>query len=98
MPYRYTTDKSEAARRAVVEAGHKLVAKQFNIVDRHLERREHILDGGRSIIDAYSFPMIRWAIKLLPGGLEGYPNLRALHDRLAADPAVRKVLAREAGD
>jgi glutathione S-transferase len=97
MPYRYTADHSEAARRAVVEAGHGLVAKQFGILDRHLEGREHILDGGRSVIDAYSFPMIRWAIKLLPGGLEGYPNVQALHDRLAADPGVRTVLAREAG-
>jgi glutathione S-transferase len=97
MPDRYTTDRSEAARRAVVEAGHKLVAKRFDILDRHLEGREHILDGGRSVIDAYAFPMIRWAIKRLPGGLEGYPNVQALHDRYAADPGVRKVLAREAG-
>lgn len=97
MPDRYATDRSEAARRAVVEAGHKLVAKRFDILDRHLEGREHILDGGRSVIDACAFPMIRWAIKLLPGGLEGYPNVRALHDRYAADPGVRKVLAREAG-
>lgn len=42
--------------------------------------------------------MIRWAIKLLPGGLTDYPNVRALHDRIAADPAVQKVLAREAGE
>lgn len=97
MPDRYTSDRSEAARRAVVEAGHGLVAKQFRILDRHLEGREHILDGGRSVIDAYAFPMIRWAIKLLPGGLEDYPNVQALHDRTAADPSVRKVLAREAG-
>ena len=52
---------------------------------------------GRSVIDAYSFPMIRWAKKLLPGGLSAYPNVQALHDRIAADPAVQKVLAREAG-
>jgi len=97
MPYRYTMDESEAARQAVVEAGHKLVAKQFAILDRHLDGREYILDGGRSVIDAYSFPMIRWAIKLLPGGLTEYPNVQALHDRIAADPAVQKVLAREAG-
>ncbi len=97
MPYRYMTDPSEEARRAVVEAGHRLVAKQFGILDRHLEGREHILDGGRSVIDAYAFPMIRWAIKLLPGGLEAYPNVQALHDRCAADSDVRKVLAREAG-
>ncbi len=98
MPYRYTTDGSEAARQAVVEAGHKLVAKQFGILNRHLEGRSHILDGGRSVIDAYSFPMIRWAMKLLPGGLTAYPNVQMLHDRIDADPAVQKVLAREAGE
>ncbi len=97
MPHRYTSDPSDAPRRAVVEAGHKLVAKQFGILDRHLDGREHILDSGRSVIDAYAFPMIRWAAKILPGGLEGYPNVQALHDRIAADPGVRMVLAREAG-
>lgn len=97
MPFRYTTDESEAARRAVVEAGHKLVAKQFGLLNRHLEGREHVLDGGLSVIDAYAFPMIRWAKKLLPGGLEEYPNVQALHDKLDADPVVQAVLAREAG-
>jgi glutathione S-transferase len=97
MPDRYTTEDSEAARMAVVEAGHKLVAKQFTVLNRHLEGRDYILDGGRSVIDAYSFPMIRWARKLLPGGLTEHPNVQALHDRIAADPAVQKVLAREAG-
>ncbi|MFK8251940.1 glutathione S-transferase family protein [Ancylobacter terrae] len=97
MPFRYTTDPSDAARQAVVEAGHKLIARQFGILNRHLDGRDYILDGGRSVIDAYSLPMIRWAIKLLPGGLEAYPHVQALHDRLAADPAVRTVLARESG-
>ncbi|TRO90065.1 glutathione S-transferase family protein [Glycocaulis profundi] len=97
MPYRYTTDESEEARRAVVEAGHKLVAKQFDLLNRHLDGREHVLDGGRSVIDAYAFPMIRWASKVLPGGLDPYPHVQALHDRLDADPAVQAVLAREAG-
>jgi glutathione S-transferase len=97
MPSRYTTDESEAARQAVVEAGHTLVAKQFGILNRHLDGRDYILDGGRSVIDAYSFPMMRWAINFLPGGLKEYPNVQALHDRIAADPTVQKVLAREAG-
>lgn len=96
MPYRYTTDQSAAARQAVVEAGQKLVAKQFGILDRHLEGRDYILDGGRSVIDAYSFPMIRWAKNLMPDGLKEFPNVRELHDRIAGDPAVQKVLAREA--
>ncbi|MGK7867701.1 glutathione S-transferase family protein [Falsiroseomonas sp. E2-1-a20] len=85
MPDRSTRDDSDAARQAVVEAGHDLVRKRFGI-----------LDGGRSVIDAYAFPMMRWARKLLPGSLEAVPNVQALHDRLAADPAVQKVPAREA--
>jgi glutathione S-transferase len=95
MPSRYTTDPSDGGRKSVTEAGQALVAKQFAILDRHLEGREHILDGGRSIIDAYAFPMMRWAKKLLPDRLERYSHVQALHDRIAADPAVRRVLARE---
>ena len=83
MPFRYTSDGSDAARQAVAEAGHQLVRKQFGILDRHLDGREHILDGGRSVIDAYAFPMMRWASKVLPDGLKEYPNVQALHDRLA---------------
>lgn len=95
MPYRYTTDESEEARKKVGEAGIQLALKQFNTLNKHLEGREWILDG-RSVIDAYAFPMIRWGRKLLPGGLANFPNVLALHDRLAADPAVKKILAREA--
>lgn len=94
LPQRYSTDTSDDAKNAVIAAAQKLVAKQFGILEQHLEGREWILDGGRSVIDAYAFPMIRWAAKL-PGGLDAYPNVQALHDRLAADPAVQKVIARE---
>lgn len=94
-PSRYTVDDSDEARHAVVRAGHKLVAKQLGILNLHLDERKYILDGGRSVIDAYSFPMIRWAAMVLPNGIEDFPNIRALHDRLAADPAVQKVLERE---
>jgi len=97
MPQRYTTQSDEAAKAAVVEAGQKLVARQFSILDKHLEGREWILDGGRSVIDAYAFPMIRWASAKLPTGLSKFSNVQALHDRLAADSAVQKVLAREQG-
>lgn len=97
LPNRYTTDTSEAARQAVVKAGQALVRKQLGILDSHLAGRDWILAPGRSVIDAYAFPMIRWGVKMLPGGIADFPNVQALHDRLAADPAVRKVLARESG-
>ena len=97
VPYRFTTDKSDAARQAVVRAGHKLAAKQLGVLNRQLEGRDYILEGGRSVIDAYAFPMIRWGAKLLPDGLREVRHVQALHDRIAADPAVQKILAREAG-
>ena len=40
--------------------------------------------------------MIRWATKLLLNGLIDHPNVQALHVRLEVDPAVYKVLMREA--
>ncbi|MEQ8291161.1 MAG: glutathione S-transferase N-terminal domain-containing protein [Roseovarius sp.] len=97
MPSRYTTEKTDAARQAVVLAGHKLASKQLGVLNRQLEKQEYILEGGRSVIDAYAFPMIRWGAKLLPGGLQDFRHVQALHDRLWTDPAVQKILAREAG-
>ncbi|MFQ8432797.1 glutathione S-transferase family protein [Amaricoccus sp. W119] len=100
MPDRYTTETGDEAKNAVVAAGQKLVLKQMGILDAHLEGRDWVLGpdrGTRSVIDAYSFPMLRWARKLLPGGLADHSNVQALHDRVAADPEVRKVLDEEAG-
>ena len=96
MPNRYTTDRSEAARQAVVGAGHRLAAKKLGVLNDHLHGREYILEGGRSVIDAYAFPMIRWGAALLPDGLQDVPAVQALHDRIAADPAVQKIVTREA--
>lgn len=101
MPKRYTTDQSEAAIKAVKDAGLVLAAKQIGVLNEHLEGREWMLGEGtgkRSVIDAYAFPMIRWGASLLPNGLKDFPNVQALFDRLSADPVVQKVLAIEAGD
>ena len=97
MPDRYTTDPSDEAKAAVIAAGIEMVKKKFAILNDHLAGRDWFLDGGRSVIDAYAFPMIRWARAKVPGGLKDYPNVQALHDRLAADDSVQKILAREAG-
>ena len=80
-------------------AGALLVQKQLGLLDEHMQGRDWVLGegrGARSVMDAYSFPMIRWAMKVLPDGITAYPNVQALHDRLAADPGVQKVLADEA--
>lgn len=95
-PQRYTTSREAEARDAVQEAGRKLVRRQLGLLERQLDGKDWIL-GKRSVIDAYAFPMIRWAAKMLPEGLADWPQIQALHDRLAGDEAVKRVLAREAG-
>ncbi|MTH61945.1 glutathione S-transferase family protein [Paracoccus litorisediminis] len=92
LPQRYTTSRDEDDRNSVQEAGRKLVRRKLTLLDDHLQGRDWML-GKRSVIDAYAFPMIRWAAKLLPEGISGWANVLALHDRIAADPAVQKVLA-----
>lgn len=95
-PSRYTTSGEKAELEAVQEAGRKLVRRQLGLLNDHLAGKDWVL-GKRSVIDAYAFPMLRWARKLLPEGIGGWPNVQALHDRLAEDPAVKRVLARESG-
>lgn len=91
MPYRYTADPSEEAKSKVVAAGITLVKKKLDLIEAHLSGREWFLEG-RSIVDAYAFPMLRWARAKVPGGLGAWPGLAALHDRLAGDAAVQRVL------
>ena len=95
-PHRYTTDDSEEALNSVREASKKLVAGRLDYLNAQLEGKDYIL-GKRSIIDAYAFPMLRWAKMALDGGIAPYANVVALHDRLAADEVVKKVLAAESG-
>ena len=95
-PQRYTTSREQADLDAVREAGRKLVRRQLGILNAQREGRDWVL-GKRSVIDAYACPMLRWAAKLLPEKLSDWPNVQALHDRLAADEAVKRVLARETG-
>jgi glutathione S-transferase len=95
VPQRYTTAEDESALNAVKAAATKLVCKRYDLLENHLNSKDHILGSKRTILDAYAFPMLRWGNKMLPDGLNCYPNLRRFHDTLAADPAVQKVLKDE---
>lgn len=94
-PQRYTTAKDQPALDAVKAAAAELVRKRYGLLEEHLDGQDHILGGRRTILDAYAFPMLGWGIKLLPDGLDRYPNLRRLRDSVAADPAVRRVMQSE---
>lgn len=91
MPFRYTTDKAKEAQDAVRAAGLDLVRKRLKLLDEHLDGREWIVGDRRSVIDAYAFPMLRWAKNKLPEGLADVSNVEGHLGRMSADPVARKV-------
>ena len=88
MPMRFTTD--EAGYDNVKAASHLLVDKALTIIYRHLEGRQWMVGDGRSVADAFLYPMASWAYGLEKPMTE-YPNIHALITRLSRDPAVLKV-------
>jgi glutathione S-transferase len=101
FPSRYTTARDDASLEAVKQAGSELVHMRYHLLEAHLleahfQGRVYIVGDKRSILDAYAFPMVRWGAAKFPKGLSKYPNIRAHHDRIAADPDVQRVLAAEA--
>lgn len=95
MPQRYTTATGDDALGHVREAGIALVRKKLSLLDRQLEGREYLLGSKRTFVDAYTVPMIRWAVSAVPGGLADYPDVRRHHEHMLADPAVQRALRDE---
>lgn len=95
MPARYTVATDRESLTNVKSAGLQLVRKKLLILDALLEDRPFYAGRNRSYVDAYSVPMVRWATKVLPGGLEGYPNVSKHHEHMLTDPAVGRVMAAE---
>ncbi len=96
LPPRYTLATEPAALQATKGAALKLVAKKLDLLDAHLAGRTFIAGDARTYVDAYAFPMMRWAAQAIDGGLSRWPAIAAHHDRLAEDEGVKRVLASEA--
>lgn len=94
-PNRYTRAREKEAFDDVREAAKALVRRKFDILDAHLTGRRYMAGDKRSYLDAYVFPMERWAASMLEDGLSNYPNLRKHHDMMAADEGVKRALAAE---
>ncbi len=95
VPKRYTRAREKEAFDDIREAAKALAHKKFALVEAHLAGRRFFLGEKRGYLDAYVFPMERWALTLLDDGLSEFPSLQAHQDMMAADPAVQKVLAAE---
>jgi glutathione S-transferase len=95
LPDRYTRAREKEAFDNVREAAKALVRKKFDIIEAHLAGRRYMVGDKLSYLDAYVFPMERWAASLLEDGLSKYPNIQKHHDMMAADEGVKRALAAE---
>ena len=95
VPTRYTRSREHSALEDVREAAKAQVRRKFALLEGHLAGRRWFLSDKRSYLDAYIFPMARWAANMLPDGLAEYPGVKAHHDMMGADEAVKRVLAAE---
>jgi glutathione S-transferase len=91
-PARYTTDTDKTALDKVRAAGLLLVKKHLTLLERHLSERTYVTANKRTIVDAYLFPMTRWAVSVLPDGLSDFPHIKHHQERMLGDAAVQRVM------
>ncbi|MBE7209609.1 MAG: glutathione S-transferase family protein [Gluconacetobacter diazotrophicus] len=94
-PGRYTISTDPATLDAVRAAGIALVRTKMTLLDRHLTGRTWMVGDRRSVLDAYTVPMVSWAAARLPDGLASLPAVAAHHARMLDDAVVQRVMAAE---
>lgn len=94
-PERYTTSSAPDELEHVRRAAQVIVRKRLKLLDMHLENNQFVLPGRRTLLDAYAFPMLRWATSQLPERLTHFKHVEALYRCVEDDPLVQKVLTEE---
>jgi glutathione S-transferase len=95
MPQRYTTSTDGGAIDDVRAAGRLLVIKKHALVNQHLVGHQFFLGDQRTLVDAYALPMLGWAVSMLPGDLNEFPEVRRHHEAMLLDPGVRRAMVDE---
>lgn len=91
-PGRWTDDEAaQATLKAKVPAN---LAADFQALEDQVEG-PFVMGERFSLADPYLYVLCRWANRSGFVDLSAYPKVKALHDRVAARPAVKKVLADE---
>ncbi|MBC8038633.1 MAG: glutathione S-transferase family protein [Rhizobiales bacterium] len=90
-PERYTADAAGASGiKAKAAAG---MEKEFEILSDAVGDGPFILGAGMSAADIYAAMLATWAPDVA-ALFKKHPNIKTLHDRVAAVPAIAKVWAR----
>jgi len=68
--------------------------RRFAVIETTLQERDHLLDGGFSVADAYLFTVLGWA-RFFAIDLCGWPAIAAYMRRIGARASVTAALAAE---
>ena len=92
-PQRFHPD--ESAHQAIRAAAFANLQRLYGIVDRHMDSRDHVIAGRRTVIDAYLFTFSSWAARGFPNRLGDFPHLKRFVGDLLEDPGVARALTNE---
>ncbi|HEY5930468.1 MAG TPA: glutathione transferase GstA [Burkholderiales bacterium] len=76
------------------EVQHGTIGRRLDALEKMLAGKEYMANDRFSVADAYLFTVLNWT-----GGLKvdlaRWPNIKAIHARIGARPAVQKTLKEE---
>ena len=87
----WTRDIDKAIRAAAFANLQRL----YGIADRHMNGRDHVIAGRRTVIDAYLFTFSSWAARAFPNRLGDFPHLKRFVANMLEVPGVASALADE---
>ena len=87
-PMKYISGSVEEQYPAVKRAGIKLVQGGLAKIDAHLEGRDTFAGASKTVVDAYSVPMLRWAKNIDGVDFGAYANAARLYETFTSDPGV----------
>jgi glutathione S-transferase len=85
--YLFSPDSTEEMKQLVIRD----LGKKLDYIDAELGEGPFLLGDELTLADPYLFVIASWADKML-GGLDRWPNLKALRERMMERPSVRHVL------
>jgi glutathione S-transferase len=89
LPQRYIADKNQY--HAIREAAYQQIDFHFQLIDRHMNDRDYMVENRRTVLDPYLFVFCRWG-NSLPKPFTDYPNLHRFMMKMADDQGVHMAM------
>lgn len=71
---------------------HRVRKVHLGPMNDYMAIHQFIFDHRKTVVDAYFWVVISWAVRTIPEFASDYPHLQAYFDRLQQDPGIRQAL------